>query len=73
MSDPSYLPYLAILGRPMAIIVTVYYAIKAAVLLAAGTVAMCTGNDKRRQACLEIMRIVCPGWPRLPRPPGTPR
>jgi hypothetical protein len=39
----------------------VYYGVKAALFLAAGTMAMCTKNDKRRDACAEIVRIVCRG------------
>src|SRR5690348_9437546 len=69
MFDPSYLPYLALFGRPLVIAFTLYYVVKAVVLLAAGTVAMHTDNDKRRETCLEIMRIVCPGRPWPPRPP----
>lgn len=60
---PGFLPYLAAVGHPLAITVTVYYGIKAVVFLAAGTVAMCTKDDKRREACVEIVRIVCRGWP----------
>jgi hypothetical protein len=64
----GFLPYLAAVGHPLALTVTAYYGIKAAVLLAAGTVAMCTKDDKRREACVEIVRIVCRGWPWPPRP-----
>jgi hypothetical protein len=64
---PGLLPYLVDIGHPLAVTVTVYYGIKAAVFVAAGTVAMCTKDDKRREACVEIVRIVCRGWPWPPR------
>jgi hypothetical protein len=67
------LPYFAAVGRPLAITVTVYYGIKAALFLAAGTVAMCTKDDKRRDACVEIVRVVGRGWPWPPRLPGPKR
>jgi hypothetical protein len=60
--------YLAAAGHPLAFMITLYYGVKAAVFVAAGTVAMCTTDDKRRDACLEIVRIVCRGWPWPPRP-----
>jgi hypothetical protein len=69
--SPELLPYLAAVGRPLAITVTAYYAIKAAIFLLASTVAVCTKDEKRREACLEIMRIVCRGWPWPSRLPGS--
>jgi hypothetical protein len=40
-------PDLTAVGRPLAVTVTVYYGTKAAVFLAAGTVAMCTKDDRK--------------------------
>jgi hypothetical protein len=68
--SPELLPYLAGVGRPLAIIITAYYAIKAVIFLFASTVAVCTKDGDRREACLEIMRIVCRGWPWPPHLPG---
>jgi hypothetical protein len=68
---PELLPYLGSVGRPLAITVTAYYAIKAAIFLLASTVAVCTKDEKRREACLEIIRIVCRGLPWPPRLPGS--
>jgi hypothetical protein len=64
------LPYLAIVGRPMAITISAYYAIRTVVFLVVTVVAVCTKNDKRREACLQIVQAVSGGWPwsaRLPR------
>jgi hypothetical protein len=66
----GFLPHLTAVGRPLAILFAVYYAIKTVVFLAASTVAMCTKDEKRRKACVELVRIVCRGWPRPPRLPG---
>jgi hypothetical protein len=62
----SLFPYLINVGRPVAFAVTVYFSVKAAILVTASTVAMHTEDDKRREACLELARIVSRGWPRLP-------
>ena len=62
--------YLATAARPLAIVIVVYYAVKAAILLGAGAVAMHTENDKRRETCLELVRIISRGWPWSPRLPG---
>jgi hypothetical protein len=62
---PEFLPSLA------AITVTTYYAVKAVTFLLAVTVAVCTGDPKRRDACIEIIRIMCRGWPWPPRLPGS--
>jgi hypothetical protein len=64
------LPYLAVVGRPLAITITAYYAIRAAVFLVVAVVAACTKNDKRREACVRIVEAVSRGWP-LPRLPGS--
>jgi hypothetical protein len=69
ISSPCFVPYLTAVGRPLAITVIVHYGIKAVVLLAAAIVAMRTENDARRSAGVEIVRIVCRGWP---WPPGLP-
>jgi hypothetical protein len=69
--SPELLSYLAGVGRPLAITVTAYYAIKAAIFLLASTVAVCTKDADRREACLEIIGIVCRGWPWPPRLPGS--
>jgi hypothetical protein len=68
--SPEFLPSLADVGRPLAITVTVYYAIKAVVFLLATTVAISTKDEKRRQACVQIVQAVSRGWP-LPRLPGS--
>jgi hypothetical protein len=62
LGRPGFLSYLTTVGRALAITATVYYGIKAVLLLAAGIVAMCTKDEKRREACVEIIRIVCQGW-----------
>jgi len=64
------LPYLLTVGRTLTIAITAYYAAKAVVFLLAATVAVCTKNTARRRVCLEIVRIVCRGWPWPPRLPG---
>jgi hypothetical protein len=61
--SPELLPYLAGVGRPLAITITAYYAAKAAIFLLATMLAICTKDEKRREACLEIVRNVCRGWP----------
>ena len=66
----EFLSNLALASRPLAIIVAAYYAIRATIFLLAATVAICTKDEQRRGACLEIVRIMCRGWPRLPRLPG---
>jgi hypothetical protein len=63
------LPYLTAAGRPLVITFTVYYAVKAAVFLLATVVAICTRDEKRREACVQIVEAVSRGWP-LPRLPG---
>ena len=70
VSSPGFFPYLAAVSRPLAITVTVYYGIKAVVLLAASIVAMRTENEGCRKACVEIVGIVCRGWPWPPLLPG---
>jgi len=68
---PELVSYLALVGRYLAVATVLYYAIKAAILLLAGIVAVFTRDDKRRDACLEIVRIVGRGWPWPPRLPGS--
>ena len=58
-------------SRLLYLAIAVYYAVKAVILLAAGTVAMRTDKGKRRKACLKIMRIVSPGWPWPSRSSGS--
>jgi hypothetical protein len=67
--SPDLLSYMTAAGRPLAITITVYYAIKAMVFLLATTVAICTKNKERREACVQIVQSVSRGWP-LPRLPG---
>jgi hypothetical protein len=57
------LPYLELVGHPLTIAIALYYAIKAVIFLVAATVAICTKDEKRRAACLVIVRAVCRGWP----------
>jgi hypothetical protein len=64
------LPYLTAAARPLAITVLVYYGIRAVILLVASTVAICTKDETRRSACLQIAQIASRGWPWLPRLPG---
>lgn len=66
----ALLPYLASAGRYVAIAALVYYTVKAAVLGIAAIVGICTKDEKRRTACLEIVRTVGRGWPWQPRLPG---
>jgi hypothetical protein len=61
--SPGLLPYLDFAGRPLAVAVAAYYAIKAVIFLLAAIVAICTKDEKRRSACIEIVRAVCRGWP----------
>jgi hypothetical protein len=71
-------PFLLAVGRPTALIIALISAIAVAVacgieavlFLVAGVVAICTKDDKRRAACLEIVQIACPGWPRRSRSHG---
>jgi hypothetical protein len=70
VSDPSYLPYLAVAGRILGPAVAVCYAIRTAVFVAAALIAMRNKDAKRSEVCLEVMRIVRWPWPR--RPPGPP-
>jgi hypothetical protein len=65
LGRPGFLSYLTTVGRALAITATVYDGIKAILLLAAGIVAMCTKHEKRRRR-VEIIRIVCRGWPWTP-------
>jgi hypothetical protein len=60
----GFVPDLAAVGRPLVIILAAYYGAKTVIFLAAGAVAMHTDDHKRREACVEIVRIVCRGWPR---------
>ena len=68
---PGFLPYLAVVGRPLAIAVTVYYPAEAAIFLLAGTVAIFMKDEQRGKRCVEIVQIVCRGWPWPPRLPGS--
>jgi hypothetical protein len=68
---PQWVAYLALAGRYLAVAVVLYYAIKAVILLLAGSVAIFTKNEGRREACLEIVRTVGRGWPWPPRLPGS--
>jgi hypothetical protein len=54
--------YLTVVGRPLAAAVAVFYVVRAVVFLVAGMVAVCTKNDNRREACVEIVRVMCLGW-----------
>lgn len=65
------LPYLSTVGHPLAIALTAYYGIKAVILLAASIVAMCTKDDDRRQACLQIAQLASRGLPWPPRLPKS--
>jgi hypothetical protein len=71
MPDLSPLSNLLTAGCPLTIVIAAYYAIKAVVYLAAGIVAMHTEEDKRRDACLEMMRITSLTWPRPSRRRGV--
>jgi hypothetical protein len=68
--SPEWVSYLALAGQYRAVAAVLYYAIKAVILLLAGTVAIFTKDEKRGQRCVEIVRTVGRGWPWPPRLPG---
>ena len=69
---PQWALYLGLAGRYLAVAAVLYYAIKAVILLLAGTVAIFTKDEKRGQRCVQIVQAVSRGWPWPPRPPGAP-
>jgi hypothetical protein len=71
ITSPQWAPYLAHAGQFLGAVAVLYYAIKALILLLTATIAIFTKDDKRREACLEIVRAVSRGWPWPPRLPGS--
>jgi hypothetical protein len=69
---PEWALYLAYAGRYLAVAAVLYYAIKAVILLLAGTVAIFTKDKERGQRCVQIVQAVSRGWPWPPRPPEAP-
>jgi hypothetical protein len=63
VASPGLLPYLLTTSRPLALVVIMYYAVRATVFLLASVVAIYTKDERRRKACLEIVRAVSRGWP----------
>jgi hypothetical protein len=67
-------PYLAVAGHFAvipAIAAITYYLAKALALIMVVIVGVHTTDDKRRQACVDIVHALSRGWSRPPRLPGS--
>jgi hypothetical protein len=67
----KFVQYLTDIGGIAAISAILYYVSRAVALVLVVIVGICTSNRERRQACVDIARALCRGWPWAPRVPGA--
>ena len=56
---PEFLPYLAVAGPAVVILAIIYRAPKGFSLLFAVIAGICTGDENRRRACVEMVYALC--------------
>lgn len=67
---PEFLPYLTVAGPVVVILAIVYRAFKGLSLLLAVIVGICTRDENRRDACVEMVCALCQVWSRRSRSPA---